>query len=503
MWFWNIFINPSNKANKADFLKSKIVTILLLVVILQVSFYNFYFGFYGDLLVVSNSIALAACIVALVLLRVLKDYKYCTYFFVFVCYFTTSTALWVTGGLHSVDIFWFIIISIGATLFTNRKAALAVNIGAVITISCYFYIENEGFRDLQAISLTHTLLERYINLITIFIFFSVLQFLHGNSDNLRTKQEEEHKEKATSLEAYNELVLKNVNELIVIHDKEGVVSYASPYIKRLLGIKTKDALGENIKSWIPTIRVSEERFYWTGTVKDKNNELIWVETETFYLTQQEQWMSIIRDVSAQMDEKEKLKKMRKEIAKDFHDEIGNKLASISMNASQLKSVQDPSLAPLARSISTNADNLFGSTRDFIWSLDNDNAQIERIFIYLIDFGNQLFENSSIQFEGDMQEHVNASYYLPPKFSRQVVLIVKEACTNVLKHSKASKLDFVISQDEEFFTFSIEDNGIGFNTAHVSEYSNGLKNMKSRAQKIGADLLIETEPQQGTRITLKV
>lgn len=503
MWFWDIFIHPLNKINKPDYLKSKIVTILLLVVIVQVSFYNFYFGFYGDVLVISNSIALVACVIALVLLRVLKDYRYSTYFFVFVCYFTTSTALWVTGGLHSVDIFWFIIISIGATLFTNRKAALAVNIGAIVTISCYFYFENEGIRDLKAISLTHTLLERYINLLTIFVFFSVLQFLHGNSDNLRTRQEEEHIEKATTLEAYNELVLKNVNELIVIHDEEGQISYVSPFIKRLLGFQIKESIGKNIKQWIPQIRITKENFYWSGIIKDINKDVVWVEIETFYLNQQDEWMSIFRDISAEINEKETLKNMRKEIARDFHDEIGNKLASISMNASKLNEIDDPKLEVLVESISNNANNLFDSTRDFIWSLDNDNAEIERIFIYLVDFGNQLFENTNIQFDGEKKDHVKATHYLPPKFSRQVVLVVKEAFTNALKHSKASKLDFLIDQEQDSFCFSIKDNGQGFNRDTISEYSNGLKNMSSRARKIGAEFAIETEPEIGTCITLKV
>lgn len=50
--------------------------------------------------------------------------------------------------------------------------------------------------------------------------------------------------------------------------------------------------------------------------------------------------------------------------------------------------------------------------------------------------------------------------------------------------------------------TIKDNGIGFDRNNITE-GNGLKNMKKRASEIGAALLIDSLPGDGTMIQLQI
>jgi len=62
--------------------------------------------------------------------------------------------------------------------------------------------------------------------------------------------------------------------------------------------------------------------------------------------------------------------------------------------------------------------------------------------------------------------------------------------------------FAIKNENKSLTLLIRDNGKGFDVSQTTE-GNGLKNMKKRANAIGADLLIDSHPGNGTIIQLMI
>ena len=91
--------------------------------------------------------------------------------------------------------------------------------------------------------------------------------------------------------------------------------------------------------------------------------------------------------------------------------------------------------------------------------------------------------------------------LPPEHVLQAMHIVHESLSNVRKHAKASRIDVKLICDGEC-TLHISDNGIGFDAAHdAGDTHVGLSIMRERAHRIGADLALESEPGQGTRVHL--
>ena len=87
-------------------------------------------------------------------------------------------------------------------------------------------------------------------------------------------------------------------------------------------------------------------------------------------------------------------------------------------------------------------------------------------------------------------------------SHQLYLIAKEAINNAVKYSGASVLDLSITEANNLLYFAIEDNGSGFETSKAAN-GNGLRNMRNRAEKMGAALDLQSAEGKGTTFKLFV
>ncbi len=181
-------------------------------------------------------------------------------------------------------------------------------------------------------------------------------------------------------------------------------------------------------------------------------------------------------------------RLRKQMAMDFHDEMGNKLAGMLSQASLLKMKHpDPSLVKIFDYFETNAYAIYHGTKDFIWTIDLKSNNLREIISYLHDFGYQLFERNNITFhvENDIIDS-SVDKQLPDGYNRQIILIFKEAMTNSLKHSQSKNVFFSGKVAGSVFEMTFADDGVWKNG---STNGNGIRNMHQRAGKINAALVI--------------
>lgn len=194
--------------------------------------------------------------------------------------------------------------------------------------------------------------------------------------------------------------------------------------------------------------------------------------------------------------------LRKEIARDFHDEMGNQLTRIINYVSLLKlngSDKVNGTQDLYAKVEDSAKYLYTGTRDFIWSIDPGNDELSKLFLHIRDFGEKLFEEKGISFRAFNE--VKERCKLPYGFSREANLIFKEAMTNAFKYSCARNVTLALHRSDEEFEMSFQDDGVGFYPGEV-EQSNGLKNIRERADRIRSILRIQSMPQKGTKIVLR-
>jgi ligand-binding sensor domain-containing protein/signal transduction histidine kinase len=190
--------------------------------------------------------------------------------------------------------------------------------------------------------------------------------------------------------------------------------------------------------------------------------------------------------------------LRKEIARDFHDEMGNQLTRIINYISLMKLSQNGHATEFYNKVESAAKYLYTGTRDFIWSIDPVNDELTKLFFHIRDFGEKLFEEKGIQFRAynDLKVRVQ----LPYGFSREANLIMKEAMTNAFNHSKAKNVSYTLRRCAEGFEMELKDDGIGFSPEELDK-TNGLANMKTRSSRIKSEIKVISQLNSGTEVHL--
>lgn len=93
-----------------------------------------------------------------------------------------------------------------------------------------------------------------------------------------------------------------------------------------------------------------------------------------------------------------------------------------------------------------------------------------------------------------------------KIEFNIYRIVREGINNIGKHSQATNASVVIKRDERAIVISIEDNGKGFDVEKLQRTSDGgigLRLIQERAQMIDGEVVINSVPGRGTKITIKL
>jgi signal transduction histidine kinase len=85
----------------------------------------------------------------------------------------------------------------------------------------------------------------------------------------------------------------------------------------------------------------------------------------------------------------------------------------------------------------------------------------------------------------------------------VFLVVKEALTNIVRHSGARTVILRAKTEGDTLRMTIEDDGCGFDCAPDDALADGLRNMQQRMSSIGGKFRIESKAGAGTRIEFEV
>ena len=86
--------------------------------------------------------------------------------------------------------------------------------------------------------------------------------------------------------------------------------------------------------------------------------------------------------------------------------------------------------------------------------------------------------------------------------------LQEALNNVMKHSSATRVSFILDAKPEHVLGIVEDNGKGFSMEKHFNYSHlqrrlGLRGMKERITLLGGDFQIESSPGHGTTVFVRI
>ena len=195
--------------------------------------------------------------------------------------------------------------------------------------------------------------------------------------------------------------------------------------------------------------------------------------------------------------------LRQENTADFHDELGSKVTKVSLFLTlaerSLLNKEDPT--KWFSKIRSNTKDISTTFRDLLWVIDPKKDSLSDTFLRLKDFGEELFNYTDVDFRTSGYKVDQSNFILDPQTKKQVVFIFKEAMNNCAKYADSKKVILKLKSNISYSTLELEDDGIGFVIQSRSK-GRGLKNMKNRAKKIGAELKISSILDKGTSIELK-
>jgi len=195
---------------------------------------------------------------------------------------------------------------------------------------------------------------------------------------------------------------------------------------------------------------------------------------------------------------------RARIARDIHDELGASLTKIQKLAdtmNQNHEFQDNS-SPLPKVISDTACDSIRAMDEIVWAVNPENDTLNALADYLVYFTEDFLRQTGIAFTLEVPLKL-PEYPIAAEVRHNLYMVVKEALNNAVKHAGARQIKFGLDFTPKQLTVHIHDNGCGFRPDEKKPTRNGLKNMRNRLSAIGGVLDLQSEPGQGTSITLKV
>lgn len=223
---------------------------------------------------------------------------------------------------------------------------------------------------------------------------------------------------------------------------------------------------------------------------------LWRYVETLRIERQ---VEILRQKSA-LDEE------RARIARDLHDDLGASIARIGL----LTELADPTSVPPEKTRAQLAKILLASKHlarqldAIVWSVDPANDMLESLARYLHGQAEDYLAVAGIRcrFEApaDLPE-----IQLSSPMRHHVLMVVKEALHNVVKHSGAQSVLLRLSHAADALTIQVIDDGRGCKSSNDGRRrGNGLNNMLKRAQSAGGTLEVGPGPDgRGTEVRLTI
>ena len=199
----------------------------------------------------------------------------------------------------------------------------------------------------------------------------------------------------------------------------------------------------------------------------------------------------------------KFERLRSSISADLHDEIGSGLSEVSILSELLKinSKNEDELQKGLQHIGDTTRSLIERLSDIIWIVNPRKETFKNLILRIQDTYQEVFYHADISFEIINNELMDTCV-LPIEIKQSLYLIIKESINNSLKYSNCTRIELEVNKKANKLCVEIRDNGIGFEETS-SHNGNGLFNMKKRAEKIQADLLIESTVESGTKIRIEV
>jgi signal transduction histidine kinase len=195
---------------------------------------------------------------------------------------------------------------------------------------------------------------------------------------------------------------------------------------------------------------------------------------------------------------------RSRLARELHDDLAQRLTVFAIDVGRLDQQLMDSPAPvreelreMQNSIVRISQDVHSLSRQLHPSILDDLGLIKAAESECASFSRR--EGIEVVFK-----HENIPRVIPKDVSLSLYRIIQEGLMNISKHACAEHISVSLKGLDQDVLLSVQDDGIGFDWAEVKENPGlGFSSMRERARLIHGELSIQSQPEKGTVITLRV
>ncbi len=194
---------------------------------------------------------------------------------------------------------------------------------------------------------------------------------------------------------------------------------------------------------------------------------------------------------------------RTRLAREIHDGLAQTLAFLKIQSAQMQNyLARGETERLTNMLQANYRTLSDAYLDVRQSIDDlRRAPSASLRDWVQQAAADFEQNSGLKV--DLTQFQLVVEY-PPTVQAQLIRIVQEALSNIRKHANAQTVTILGRQDSRNVLIEIRDDGGGFAPEQVHDSSRyGLRGMRERAEMIGADFQITSQPGLGTVVSLRM
>jgi two-component system sensor histidine kinase UhpB len=190
---------------------------------------------------------------------------------------------------------------------------------------------------------------------------------------------------------------------------------------------------------------------------------------------------------------------RLRVARELHDEIGQTLTAVTIQAERAAD-SDPALLPdalrrVAGSVRGSLDEVRRIARELRPEALDDLGLVNALIALSTRVDDQTGPRINRELHGKL-----------PPLSAEVELVLyriaQESLTNALRHSDAQSVTVSLEADADSVTLRVADDGKGM-PDHLPAGTAGIAGMRERALLVGGRLTIDSRPGQGTEVRLTI
>jgi signal transduction histidine kinase len=192
---------------------------------------------------------------------------------------------------------------------------------------------------------------------------------------------------------------------------------------------------------------------------------------------------------------------RRRIARDLHDNLGQKLALLCIEIESLSArtrVVPPALADAIASLSERAKDIMSDVHCLSHDLHPPKLELLGLSQAIAGLCRDMSSRFSVRIE--FRQSVGR-----PSVSANAALclfrVTQEALQNVVKHSGARAAMVQLTQARQNIRLHVADDGKGFAGSSTDGMGLGLLSMRERVHMAGGRLVIRSVPGQGTRVAV--